>query len=66
MTQTRKPLALVSKIVKKGNWVVFGTDRRYIENLQTGKQIELTEENGTHHLDVEFISPGFTGPVRNP
>ena len=59
VTQTRKPLASVSKIVKKGNGVVFGTDRSYIENLQTGKQIELTEENGRHHLDVEFYLPGF-------
>ena len=54
-------MASVSKIVRKGNRVVFSTDRNYIENLQTGKQIELTEENGTYHLDVEFISPGFYG-----
>ena len=61
VTQTWKPFASVSKIVRKGDRVVFGTDRNYIENLQTGKQIELTEENGTYHLDVEFISPGFYG-----
>ena len=61
VTQTRKPLASVSKIVKKGNRVVFGTDRSYIETLQTGKQIELTEENGTYHLDVEFYLPWFYG-----
>ena len=66
VTDTRKPLASVSKIVKKGNRVVFGSDRSYIENVLTGKQIELTEEKGTYHLDVDFITPGFAGPVRNP
>ena len=66
VTDTRKPLASVSKIVKKGNRVVFGSDWSYIENVLTGKRIELTEENGTHHLDVDFLTPVFAGLARNP
>ena len=27
-------------------------------------KIELTEENGTYHLDVDILTPGFAGLVR--
>ena len=63
MTDTREPLASVSKIVKKGNWVVLGSDRSYIENVLTGKRIELTEQKGTYHLDVDVLTPSFAGPA---
>ena len=46
--------------------MVFGSDRSYIENVLTGKQIELTEETGTYHFDVDILTPCFAGPVRNP
>ena len=63
VTHARKPLASVSKIVRKGNRVVFDATGSYIENVGSGKRIELHEENGTYHLDVEFLlkpSEGFT------
>ena len=43
VTDARKPLASVSKIVAKGNRVVFAPDRSYIENLQSGKRIDMEE-----------------------
>lgn len=65
VTHTRKPFASVSKIVRKGNKVVFAPDRSYIENVKTGNQIELIEEFGTYHLDVDFLTEGFPRQVRN-
>ena len=63
VTHARKPLASVSKIVRKGNRVIFDAQGSYIENVSTGKRIGLHEENGTYHLDVEFVlkpESGFT------
>ena len=56
-TDVRKPLAAVSKIVAKGNTVVFGEGRSYIKNNKTGKCIDLVEENGTYHIAVEYMAP---------
>ena len=50
------------KIVKKGDRVVVVSDRSYIERVQTGNMIEPAEENGTHHLDVDFLPLGFSEP----
>ena len=62
VTHARKPLASVSRIVQKGNRVVFGGDESYIENVVTGRRVPITFENGTYHMDVEFLTkpaPGF-------
>ena len=59
VTDARKPLASVSKIVKKGNRVIFSPTESYIENITSGKKIELNEVNGTYHMDVEFLAEGF-------
>ena len=52
LTDTRKPFASVSKIVKKGKLVMFGSDRSYIDNVLTGKLVELTEYTLTSSLRV--------------
>ena len=59
VTHARKPLASVSKIVQKGNKVVFSPAGSYIENIQSGKRIELGEANGTYYMDVEFLAKDF-------
>ena len=46
----------MSKIVQKGNKVVFTPDGGYIE---TGMRIALAEDHGTHHMDVDFITECF-------
>ena len=66
VTHTRKPLASVSRIVHKGNKVVFAAGRSYIENVKTGQQIELIEEHGTYHMDVDLLVEGFAGQVKHP
>ena len=45
-THARKPLASASKIVQKGNMVVFAPDRSYIKNVSSGQTIDLIEEHG--------------------
>ena len=56
VTDARKPLASVSKIVKKGNRVVFGSDRSYIENVLTAKWIEFSAEVHVFDIVVSFES----------
>ena len=47
VTKVKKPLAAVSKITEKGNWVCFGPSETYIENVATGKRTDLELHNGT-------------------
>ena len=46
-----KPLAAVSRIVSKGNRVVFD-DESYIENKYTGEKTWLRQEGGVYVLDA--------------
>ena len=54
VTDCKKPLAAVSKIVDKGNRVVFDADGSFIENKVTGEKIALERERGTYVMLVEF------------
>ena len=54
VTDCKKPLASVSKIVDKGNRVVFDEDESYIQNKVTGEKIILERERGTYVMVVEF------------
>ena len=61
VTKVKKPLAAVSKITEKGNWVCFGPKEAYIENIATGKRTNMQLHNGTYSLDVEYFSQqGFS------
>ena len=62
-----KPLVSVSRILDKGNTVIFSRKQggSYIVNNCTGQKIILTEEKGTFVMDVEYLEPdesaeGFT------
>ena len=57
VTKVKKPLAAVSRITEKGNWVCFGPTEAYIQNIATGKRTYMDMDNGTYSLDVEY----FTG-----
>ena len=62
VTDVKKPLAAVSKIVEKGNWVCFGPGEAYIYNIATEKQTKLDLINGTYSLDVEYLTEAvFSG-----
>ena len=59
VTEVGKPLASVSKILDKGNVVVFsrGKHGSYILNEKTGSKIALKEDKGTFVMNVEFYQP---------
>ena len=54
VTDCKKPLASVAKIVDRGNRVVFDKDGSYIYNKETGEMIVLERERGTFVMTVEF------------
>ena len=54
VTDCKKPLASVSKIVDKGNRVVFDGEGSYIENKVTGEIMRLERERGTYVMIVEY------------
>ena len=59
VTDVSKPLASVSRILDKGNRVVFsrGPEGSYIENNETGEWFQLKEERGTFVLEVDWLEP---------
>ena len=59
VTDVGKPLASVSRILDKGNSVVFsrGSEGSYILNEKTRQKIPIKEEKGTFVMDVEFLEP---------
>ena len=71
VTEVRKPLAAVRRLVEKGNVVQFGPEERhnYILNLQTRKKIKMHKKGGSYVLRVEYKKwiPGgdsvFPGPA---
>jgi len=54
VTDCKKPLASVAKIIDRGNRVVFDKDESYILNKATGEKIMLERERGTFVMVVEF------------
>ena len=54
VTDVKRPLAAVSKIVEKGNWVCFGPKEAYILNVAKNKRTALDLINGTYSLEVEY------------
>ena len=56
VTKVKKPLAAVSRITEKGNWVCFGPDEAYIMNVATGRKTAMELNNGTYSIDVEYLS----------
>ena len=61
VTDVKKTLASVSKMVEKGNSVHFTPKGSYIEGAK-GERIPLTLENGVYVMGIEYLS-GFSGQV---
>ena len=53
VTDATKPLAAVSKIVKKGNRVIFDPEGSYVQNIKSGQKKDLSEVGGIYQMDVE-------------
>ena len=58
-----KPLAAVSKILDKGNTVVFsrGNAGSYIRNDKTGEKTVIKEEKGTFLIEVDYYQSSGAG-----
>ena len=61
VTDVKKPLASVSKIVEKGSSVHFTPEGSFIEG-PNGENIELQLEGGVYVMDVRYLT-GFNGQV---
>ena len=61
VTQVKKPLASVRRIVERGNKVVFSKEGSYIE-APDGRRTQLVEHNGTFALEIAYAEEalGFT------
>ena len=62
VTDVKKPLASVSRIVQNGSTVHFSPEESYIMSA-SGEKIELRLERGVYVMDVEYCS-GFTRPAQ--
>jgi hypothetical protein len=54
VTDCKKPLASVAKIIDRGNRAVINKDERYILNKATGEEIILERERGPFAMVVDF------------
>ena len=63
VTDVKKPLASVARVCDSGNRVILEAHGGYIENLVTGKRINLERENNTYSMtcDMMIATPGFIG-----
>ena len=57
VTDVSKPLASVSRILDKGNAVIFSKSGSYILNEVSGEKIPIVDGKGTFGIDVEFLEP---------
>ena len=75
VTDVKKPLLAVRRLVEKGNVVSFGPepDQNYIHNIATGRKIEMEKKGGAFVIEAHFMKEiegdsraeaGFTRQVR--
>ena len=69
MTDVRKPLLAVRRLVEKGNVVSFGleADQNFIHNVQSGKKIMMEKKGGAFVIKAHFVKEveaGFARQVR--
>ena len=65
VTDVRKPLLAVLRLVEKGNVVMFGPEpqQNYIHHLQSGQKIPMERRGGTFVIKAHFVkelAAGFT------
>ena len=74
VTDVKKPLLAVRRLVERGNVVSFGPgpNDNYIKNVETGKTIPMEKRGGSFVIKAHFVieleakedEPGFTRQVR--
>ena len=57
-SDVQKPLAAVWRIAEKGNRVCFGpgVEDNYIQNLKTGKKIQMVRKGGSYIVNADFVA----------
>ena len=60
VTDVKKPLVSVSRIVEKGHEVKFGpwAEDNFIMNINTGEKMFMRRKGGGYVIDVEFLLEG--------
>ena len=66
ITNVKKPLATVSRIIQAGHKAVFDADGSYLQNKSTGEIIPLREKNGLFVLDAKIFKPGVESGFQGP
>jgi hypothetical protein len=63
VTDVRKPLLAVRRLVEKGNKVVLagGEGESYILNEATGVKIPIVKKGGSFVIEAHFVLRGFAG-----
>ena len=65
VTEVRKPVAAVWRLVEKGNLVQVGPSdaQCFTQNIQSGRRIQLHRRGGSYILRVEYVKwvPAFPG-----
>ena len=69
VTDVKKPLLAVRRLVEKGDIVSFGAEpnQNYILNVETGRKIMMEKKGGAFVIKAHFmkeVEAGFTRPVR--
>jgi hypothetical protein len=71
VTDVRKPLLAVRRLVERGNVVQLGpeTEHSYIMNVETGKRIMMERKGGSFVIAANFVTQlgalaGFTRQAR--
>ena len=57
VTDVKKPLLAVRRLVEKGNVVMFGPepDQNFIQHVQTGKKIPMEKRGGAFVIKAHFV-----------
>ena len=63
VSEVKKPLVAVWRIVEKGNRVQFGPEAEdnFVENIGSGEKIWMRKVGGSYVMDVDFVESGFRG-----
>ena len=66
VTDVRKPLLAVRRLVEKGNVVSFGPEpeQNYIRNIATGKEIAMEKKGGAFVIKAHFVKELESGCTR--
>ena len=65
MTDVKKPLLAVRRLVERGNIVVLSgiEGESYIMNRETKVRVPIVKKGGSFVIEAQFVKKGFAGQV---